>query len=213
MENVLLLADLHGKYGKLDLFLDLNPDAVFLAGDLTNMGPAEAAEELLSRIDVPTFAVPGNCDPPDMVEFLEGSDCVCIHGTCFCLGRISILGIGGSNPTPFRTPFEMEENRIETILAGAISRRENAMHTVLISHAPPFGILDRAGGYHVGSRSVRKYLHEFDLVCCAHIHEDKGVADTGGVKVVNPGMAADGDCAMIHFGSEPKAIQIELFTV
>ncbi len=213
MENVLLLADLHGKYQKLDLFLDLNPDAVFLAGDLTDMGPPEAAEELLSRIDVPTFAVPGNCDPPEMVEFLEYSDCVCIHGTCFCLGRISILGIGGSNPTPFGTPFEMEDSRIEAILARAISRRENAMHNVLVSHAPPFGILDRARGNHVGSRGVRKYLHEFDLVCCAHIHEDKGIAEVDGVRVVNPGMAAAGDCAMIHFGNEPKSIQVELITV
>jgi hypothetical protein len=213
MQNVLLLADLHGKYEKMDLFLDMNPDAVFLAGDLTNMGPAEAAEELISRIDVPTFAIPGNCDPPEMVEYLECSDCVCIHGTCFCLGRISILGVGGSNPTPFGTLFEMEDNRIESILAGAISRRENAMHNVLISHAPPFGILDRAGGTHVGSRSIRRHLSDFDLVCCAHIHEDKGITDIEGVKVVNPGMAAAGDCAMIHFGSEPKAIQIELINV
>jgi Icc-related predicted phosphoesterase len=213
MKNVLLLADLHGDYQKLDNFLDLNCDAVFLAGDLTDMGPAEAAEDLLSRIDVPAFAVPGNCDPPEMIEFLECSDWVCMHGGCFCLGRISILGIGGSNPTPFGTPFELEESHIEALLTAALSRRENAMHNVLISHAPPFGILDRVDGNHVGSKGVRKHLSSFDLVCCAHIHEDRGIADVDGVRVVNPGMASKGECALIRFGDVSKEIDIELFTV
>ena len=213
MENVLLLADLHGEYGKLDSFLELNPDAVFIAGDITNMGPAESANGLLSRIDVPAFAVPGNCDPREMVEFLEQSDCVCLHSAHIGLGKISIIGIGGSNPTPFGTPFELTDEQIDEILSSVIPKRERAVHNVLISHAPPYGILDRAGGNHVGSRSVLKHLASFDLVCCAHIHEDRGIADIGGVKVVNPGMAAAGDCALIHFGSEPKAIEIELITV
>jgi uncharacterized protein len=34
-----------------------------------------------------------------------------------------------------------------------------------------------------------------------------------GVKVVNPGMAALGNCAMIHFGNNPKEIEVELLTV
>ncbi|NYT07431.1 MAG: metallophosphoesterase [Methanomicrobiales archaeon] len=213
MENVLLLADLHGEYGKLDAFLDLNPDAVFIAGDITNMGPAESASDLLSRIDVPTFAVPGNCDPREMVEFLEHSECVCLHSAHICLGKISIVGIGGSNPTPFGTPFELTDQQIDEILSAVIAKRERALHNVLISHAPPYGILDRAGGNHVGSRSVAKHLSAFDLVCCAHIHEERGVAEVEGVKVVNPGMAAAGDGALIHFGAEPKAIGIELITV
>ena len=213
MENVLLLADLHGEYGKLDFFLDLNPDAVFIAGDLTNMGPADTVQDLLDRIDVPTFAVPGNCDPRDILDVLEQSDCVCLHAACMGLGPISVIGIGGSNPTPFNTPFELTDRQIEDILTTIIPKREPAVHNVLISHAPPLGILDRARGNHVGSKSVREHLQEFDLVCCAHIHEDKGIADVEGVRVVNPGMAAAGDCAMIHFGSKPKDIQIELFTV
>jgi Icc-related predicted phosphoesterase len=213
MENVLLLADLHGEYGKLDAFLDLNPDAVFIAGDITNMGPAESAADLFSRIDVPVFAVPGNCDPREMVEFLEHSECVCLHSAHIGLGRISIIGIGGSNPTPFGTPFELTDQQIDEILSAVIPKRERAMHNVLISHAPPYGILDRAGGNHVGSKSVLNHLPAFDLVCCAHIHEDKGVAEVEGVKVVNPGMAAAGECALIHFGPVAKAIGIELFTV
>jgi Icc-related predicted phosphoesterase len=53
----------------------------------------------------------------------------------------------------------------------------------------------------------------FDLVCCAHIHEQRGVVDVDGTKVVNPGAAMMGYCAMLHFGNEPKDIRVELLTV
>jgi Icc-related predicted phosphoesterase len=53
----------------------------------------------------------------------------------------------------------------------------------------------------------------FDLVCCAHIHEQRGVAELDGVKIVNPGMASDGNCALLHFGDSAKEIGIELLTV
>jgi uncharacterized protein len=213
MIDVLLLADLHGEYGKIDPFLDLNPDAIFIAGDLTNMGPAESVTDALDRITVPSFAVPGNCDPRDMIDVLEQSHCVCLHGAYFNCGKISMCGVGGSNPTPFNTPFELTDKQIDDLLKKVLVKRERAIHNVLISHAPPFGLLDRANGNHVGSQSVRRHLSEFDLVCCAHIHEERGIAVEGGVKVVNPGMAALGNCAMIHFGNDPKAIDIELITV
>ena len=51
MKDVLLIADLHGQFGKIDSFLDLNPEAVFIAGDITNMGPVDSVDEVLSRID------------------------------------------------------------------------------------------------------------------------------------------------------------------
>ena len=168
------------------------------------MGPAESAIDVLERIDVPCFAVPGNCDPRDMIDVLERSDCVCLHGAHINLGTISICGIGGSNPTPFNTLFELTDKQIDDLLHKVLEKRESAVHNVLISHAPPFGLLDKANGNHVGSQSVRRHLSSFDLVCCAHIHEERGIAMEEGVKVVNPGMAALGNCAMIHFGNGSK---------
>ncbi len=90
---------------------------------------------------------------------------------------------------------------------------ERTVHNVLLSHCPPMGALDEVDGQHVGSTSVRNHMKAFDLVCCAHIHEQRGVTELDGVKVVNPGMAAEGHCAMIHFGDTAKEIGIELLTV
>ncbi len=213
MKDVLLLADLHGQYGKMDSFMDLSPDAVFIAGDLTNMGPAEDVVPVLERIDVPCFAVPGNCDPREILPVLEKSDCVSLHASHINLGRYTLAGIGGSNPTPFNTPFEMTDKQIDDILHQVVAGMDNALHKVLITHAPPLGTLDFIGGNHVGSSSLRKHMDKFDLVCCAHIHEARGITEVDGVKIVNPGTAAVGECAMIHFGDTPKDIRIELLAV
>jgi Icc-related predicted phosphoesterase len=213
MKDVLLIADLHGQFGKIDSFLELSPEAVFIAGDITNMGPADAIDDVLSRIDVPCFAVPGNCDPRDTVDALEHSDAVCLHGVQISLGKITLVGIGGSNPTPFGTPFELTDKQIDDLLRRAMGKMEKATHNILLSHAPPYGALDKPAGEHIGSKSIQKHLKSFDLVCCAHIHEQRGVAELDGVKIVNPGPAMDGYCAMLHFGPEKKDIRIEMLTL
>jgi uncharacterized protein len=213
MMDVLLLADLHGQFGKIDSFMDLGADAVFIAGDLTHMGPADSVEPLLSRIDVPCFAVPGNCDPKEILDVLEHSDCVSLHASQINLGKISIAGIGGSNPTPFSCPFEMTDKQIDDILHDVLSKMERTVHNVLLTHTPPYETLDKVNGLHVGSQSIRRHMKTFDLVCCAHVHEERGVMEVEGVKIVNPGQAALGSCAMIHFGNEAKDIKIELFNV
>ncbi|MGB8219284.1 MAG: metallophosphoesterase [Methanoregula sp.] len=213
MKDVLLIADLHGQFGKIDSFLELNPEAVFIAGDITNMGPVDTVDDVLSRIDVPCFAVPGNCDPREILDTLEHSDAVCLHGAQMNLGKMTLVGVGGSNPTPFNTPFELTDKQIDDLLHAATAKMEKTVHNVLISHAPPYETLDLANGEHVGSQSIRRHMKDFDLVCCAHIHEQRGVMDVDGVKIVNPGPAMDGYCAMLHFGTEAKDIKVELLTV
>jgi Icc-related predicted phosphoesterase len=213
MMNALLITDLHGQFGKLDSFLRLEPDLVIISGDLTNFGPVAPVLSALAQIDVPCFAVPGNCDPRDIIDVLEESNAVSLHGTSIVVGKISFLGIGGSNPTPSSCPFEMKEEEIDTILTDLLQRRERAIHNVLVAHAPPEGTVDVVNGAHVGSTALRKHLKEFDLVCCGHVHNDRRVCDIEGVKVVNPGPAKDGNCAMIQFGDEPRDIEVELITV
>lgn len=213
MIDALLLADLHGQYDRLDEFLDLSFDIVIIAGDLTDCGPAERAMDLLSRIEVPCFAIPGNCDPPGIIDVIERSDAVSIHGSSIDIGTVTLTGIGGSNPTPFGTPFELSEEEIDEILSKAKARAKTNIHNVLVAHAPPLETLDCICGSYVGSSSIRSHMKDFDLVCCAHIHEERGVKDCEGVKVVNPGMASEGYCALIHFGDEPGMITIELLSV
>jgi Icc-related predicted phosphoesterase len=213
MMDVLLLADLHGNYGKLDALLSFDHDAVIIAGDITNFGPLEPVNSVLAQIEVPCFVIPGNCDPREIIDVLERSDAVCLHDSWIALGKITLAGLGGSNKTPFGTPFELTEEEIDEKLTRITNHMDKNVHNVLISHAPPYEALDAIGDDHVGSQSIRKHMTRFDLVCCAHIHEARGITEVDGVTVVNPGPAFEGNGALIHFGKEPKEIHIELFTV
>lgn len=213
MMSVLLIADLHGQFERMDSFLALEPEMILISGDVTHFGPVETASSLLQGLDLPCFVVPGNCDPPELLHVLEESSAVSLHGSALTIGNISLAGVGGSNPTPFRSLFELSEEELGRVLGQAMSVMDRSVHNVLITHAPPFGALDFIGGKNVGSHSIRARLKEFDLVCCAHIHEQKGIAEVEGTKVVNPGIASEGNCAMIHFGDRPKDIRIEMLTV
>jgi Icc-related predicted phosphoesterase len=210
MMSVLLIADLHGQSDHLDSFLSHEPDMVIISGDITHFGPVESALDMLSRIDVPCFVVPGNCDPREILDVFEESNAVSLHGSALTVGRLSIAGIGGSNPTPSHCPFEFSEAEIDVILSRAIEAMDRSMYHVLVSHAPPKGVLDMVNGTHVGSESIRNHIKNFDLVCCAHIHEQRGVAEIDGVTVVNPGQASEGQYALIRFNEEEKDIQVDL---
>lgn len=213
MTKVLLLADLHNQFGKFDSFLNLEPDMVIIAGDITHFGPVDPVLTQLSRIDIPVFAIPGNCDPREMLDTLEESNAVCLHDHSMSVGKLTLTGLGGSNKTPFDTPYELTEDEIDRTLQQIVSTMERNVHNILVTHAPPQGILDCIGDSHVGSPAIRKYVQYFDLICTAHIHEQRGVVEVDGVKAVNPGEASLGHCALIYFGDEPKEIEIELLTV
>ena len=214
MMRILVLTDLHGQYGKINSFLELDPDIVVIAGDFTDPdGPVEPALLMLDQIEVPCFAVPGNCDCREMVEHLEDSSAVCLHGSSLELGKITLVGIGGANATPFGTPFGRTEEEIDEILARAKKGVKNNVHNILICHAPPQGTQDSVGDANVGSSSIRKHMEGFDLVCCGHIHDDPGIKEIDGTVIVNPGPASEGRCAIITLGEEPKDIRVEILTV
>ncbi|RQD82875.1 MAG: metallophosphoesterase [Methanocalculus sp. MSAO_Arc2] len=212
MMKALLVADLHGTYDSLDPLLDAtDPDCLFIAGDITQFGPIEDISALVQRLGLPVLAVPGNCDPRDSLSCLDDSGAVCLHGSSITMGSVTIAGIGGSNPTPFNTAFECSEEEIDQIMEDMIQKMEKNQTNVLISHAPPLGLLDEVQpGVHAGSESIRKHIKAFDIVCCAHIHEQRGVVRSQDTWVVNPGPASEGYGAVIHIGDESGDIRIDL---
>ena len=54
--------------------------------------------------------IPGNCDPREILQTLEESDAVSLHGSTMTLGKMTLTGVGGSNETPFGTPYEFSED-------------------------------------------------------------------------------------------------------
>jgi Icc-related predicted phosphoesterase len=73
---------------------------------------------------------------------------------------------------------------------------------ILVSHQPPYGVLDRVGakyapkgwvGKHAGSRLLLDYIskHKPRYVICGHIHEARGVKKVGKTTVINAGCCGD----------------------
>lgn len=181
------------------------PDVFVAAGDVTNFGPLAYARELFSGLGVPTFAVPGNCDPREIVPVLRelGVD---LHARRATVGGRTFVGLGGSNPTPFGTPFELSEEEILETLERTMVRG-----AILVSHPPPNGFVDVVhSGAHVGSVSVRTIVEAFEppLVLCGHIHEARGVARHGKTTIVNPGAAREGHRAIVDLVGDDARVEL-----
>lgn len=209
------IADPHGNYASIRPLLEMagKVDAVLIAGDITNFGPIEKASDLIGMFSQRVMAVPGNCDPLSMTQFLDSSS-ASLHNKVETFKGITFVGFGGSNPTPFCTPFEMEEcdieERLEKLMEDALAIKRPI---VLLTHAPPYGILDAVGDMHVGCRATAKYLGRVSLVVCGHIHEARGIKEKDGTIIVNPGMAASGFAALIDIegsGNSTEELKIDI---
>ncbi|NJE46547.1 YfcE family phosphodiesterase [Thermococcus sp. GR7] len=212
--RLLAVTDIHGnsKMSKklAETLQNEDFDALLIAGDLTHFTGAETAEKVLEplmNLGKPIIAVHGNCDGRDVPELLEELG-ISAHNKRVELDEIGIVGIGGSNITPFNTVWELSEEEIRGIL-------EQNYHDgdVVLSHAPPYNtIVDRVhSGLHVGSRALREFIKEKQppLVVCGHIHEGRGIDRIGETPIVNPGPLFRGYYAVIDFKPE-KEVKIEL---
>lgn len=214
--RILAVADFHGaSNGELNLvkFLERGYDCALLIGDLTDFGPPEVAEDLMQRVKesgVTALSIPGNCDPKQILQVLDKFD-VNLHGRCRAMGDVNFVGLGGSNLTPFNTPFELTEAEIkEELAAVGCSKGER---WVLVTHAPPYDTaLDKiAAGTHVGSKSIRDYVESErpPAMVCGHVHEARGIDRLGQTLMVNPGQISKGFAAEILMGNK-REVQAKL---
>lgn len=217
--KILAISDPHGDYSKMKKIIEKagDFDLAVVVGDITHFGPDEKVNELAEMFDKPMLAIPGNCDQRTILEALENSKAVNLHGKAEQIGKIRFIGLGGSNPTPFNTPFELSEEEIESALEGMVCSAENSGECgtiVLLTHAPPLGARDELPFGHVGSKAIQKFLDRVDLIVCGHIHEAKGMEKAGKTVVVNPGEACKGSCALIEIEETGnKTIEVKFVEV
>jgi len=115
--KVLAISDIHkNKYAikkTIRLIEEHTPDLLLITGDITTFGPLEFAEEFLESLpDLRTLVLPGNCDPPNILELFDSSRAESLHGRKVTISDVTFVGLGGSNSTPFNTPFELTEEEI-----------------------------------------------------------------------------------------------------
>ena len=97
------------------------------------------------------------------------------------------MGLGGGTPSPFRTPWELDDEEAERCLAAGFAQIAGAPFKVLVSHAPP---ARHGAGPELRRRRtsdpapVREFLlaGSVNLCICGHIHESAGEDSLGGAR-------------------------------
>jgi uncharacterized protein len=191
-------------------------DLLLLNGDLTNYGSKKEAKLVLNDIltyNTNILALLGNLDNYDINEYLDQLD-INLHGKAYLFqNKVCLIGVGGSNITPFKTPTEYSEEELGELLKEAHAQAKEfialaeplvktKIPTVLVSHTPPEGTkLDRIrNGQHVGSTAVRTYIEKYQPSLCitGHIHEGKGEDSIGDTHIINHGMFRHNGWVDIH---------------
>lgn len=209
--------DIHmtpGNLAKIDTIKDA--DLLIVNGDLTNYGKQGDAKAVLDQIMavIPWLkAQVGNLDHFEINDYLESLD-INLHAQATIFkGAVCLVGLGGSNPTPFKTPTEFSENELKSFARQGFSQAKELLGlaeqlhnhhipTIFISHTPPINTsVDKIGsGVHVGSAAVREAIEQYqpDLCLCGHIHEAAGMDTIGKTPIFNPGMVSKGGYIDIH---------------
>jgi Icc-related predicted phosphoesterase len=164
--------------------------------------------ERLAGTGIRLYAMEGNDDPPELYGMLRDSTVLTeTEDRLVDLGEgITMVSYGYSNPTPWHTPRELDDDELERRidkLAAQVSRPERAIFNL---HVPPARTaIDKApaldgslkpivkGGavvmQSVGSEGVRRLLAKYQpmLGLHGHIHESRGAVRLGPTLAVNPG--------------------------
>lgn len=224
MMKILVITDIHSKPEKIYNYLDNNSvDEIIITGDVTEFGPEDLFIDTLNKFAsyANVHALQGNCDPVNADVLLDKSNIINIHDNVSNIGDIKLVGFGGSNPTPFDTPNEYDEEILYKQLNKYHDDLSTESFTILVTHAPPLDTnTDKIeSGVHVGSKSIRQIIEQTQptLNVCGHVHESIGKDTIGKTTIVNPGDASTGHACIIELTDDDiknnTITNIELITI
>ena len=200
------------------------PDLILYGGDdIERFRPSlhdNAFEKMASYARYGLCGVVGNDDqPPAVGKLLSGKSVFNVHSAPARLGNYAVLGVEGA---PYRSDLEaLGYCRSEREIEAHLRRQRRSVGRaglIILSHAPPEGILDRAVRFSldkkprsIGSRALRKFLKahaSVALVVCGHVHRCGGMHKRAyGTTVLNAANHDD-DGAISRFAVidlEPRA--------
>ncbi len=213
------ITDLHGNTKNINALYKScgSVDLTLITGDLTDFGNAAEARRVIEAVRAwcpNILAVAGNCDEPEVEEYLR-EEKISLHQCCQVREGLAFIGMGGSLACPAVTPNVTNEDGFKTGLSFALAQAPAGLPLILVVHQPPYDTKnDRVFfGKHVGSRSIRAFIEERRprLTVCGHIHEGNGIDHIGKTAIVNPGPLAKGGYGFAD--ASVPGWQMELFQI
>ena len=164
------------------------------------------ADEKLAGSGIRCYVAPGNDDMFELDDLIRSAKHVQLaEGKVIELDQHhEMISSGWSNPTPWHTYREEDEQALRARFDAMISQLKNPGNSVFNLHAPPYGstlddvpeltedLTPMLGGRSlvpVGSHAVRDVIKEYQplLGLHGHIHEGKGAIRVGKTLCINPG--------------------------
>jgi len=203
--RIYAVADIHGRSDKIELIrgntLQLNPDVLVVAGDITNYTGSAGILAQLNDIPVPVLAVRGNTDLSGVEKLLENFPNISpLHLKQVTIGSTPFVGLSGCISIPFSSRICLNQVQVIEKLRPLIKS-----NSVLVAHPPPWGTLDEVfGRFHAGCRSLTKVIKICRpmLMLCGHIHERPGSVFIGKTLVVNCALGRNHAGAMIELDKD-----------
>ncbi len=219
-EYWIAFGDIHDDISRLDAVPELaGARGIIVTGDITLAGGIRQAERVLAPVAARTpllYAQIGNMDRGEVSGWLEEKGWNLHARAREIFPGVFAAGVGASPFTPFGTPSEFPESRLEEWMDTALDEArglaaKNAApeggarpkpRLVLVAHTPPYAsACDRLrNGAPAGSSAVRRFIeeHQPELCLCGHIHESRGMDHIGATLVANPGTLPSGGYALVY---------------
>jgi len=173
----------------------------------------ELAEERLAGTGKKCFVTGGNDDDPEVLTVIKREDTksffACEGEMIYIDDTHSMISVGFSTPTPWKTPREISDEELGVIIEDMAAKVPDMKKAIFNFHDPPIdSSLDTCpkldwtkdppeqiveGGqvvlFGAGSVSVRNAIekHQPMLGLHGHIHESQAVAKLGRTTCINPG--------------------------
>lgn len=180
--HILHLSDTHGQHHKLSKLP--NADIIIHSGDVSFAGSEDEVEDFIQWFcELPhkyKVFIAGNHD-----NYLYEHSIGELPKNCFylCNSQVEIEGI-----TLYGLPLFLEE-----VMSGHYDENIQKIPSniaVLITHQPPYSILDRSAGVHYGSAQLLEKVMEIKpkYHLFGHVHDAYGVYQKGKTTFINSGL-------------------------
>jgi hypothetical protein len=182
-------------YGRGPLQLRTSPDLILSCGDV----PSYYLDYLVSKLDVPLYAIHGNHDAPRPLEGSAGYDrcgATWLGGRGLRVGNLLLAGFDGSlryNAGAYQsTQVEMHaavRGMVPWLMMNRL--RYGRYLDVLLTHAPPRGIHDEPNRCHTGFDAfnwvIKTFKPRYHLHGHIHLYDRRAqtVTRLGATEVIN----------------------------
>ncbi|MFO8047799.1 MAG: metallophosphoesterase family protein [Desulfosudaceae bacterium] len=207
-------ADIHGRSENFDLVrakaVETKADAIVLAGDIGGFFSQNRSAVQLAEMPLPVLVIRGNSDRARTeAKLWPGPSVHPLHLRKVRLKAGCFSGISGTCLLPLASRLGVAE-------AAFVQKHLSFFQdvSVLVTHPPPRGVLDKvAGRFSAGSSALRRLVltQQPPVLICGHIHENAGTAYLGSTLVVNCSIGKAGGGALVSFprGGRPSAVMLE----